>query len=320
MKKTTKQFPIEEMVLDPRCQARAGISNETVDEYADAYTEGRKLPAIEVFLVVGVPYVVDGFHRFAAQRKLGLTFIASEVVGSGSLDEAAWYATGVNTTNGLRRTNEDKRKAVRLALATPAGEDASNRTIAEHVGVSDKLVAEVRDQVRKVAPAGRSFDNPDDVADLAPPAANVGRIKGKDGKSYPARATTRYVKPETPREQEPDTDDQVRESAPDQESEVELDESTSAALPPERRHFIAGAGEIRQLRIRIMRALPDCGARQAFERGMRDAEGALAGATPEVCPYCNGKTCTRCNGRGWVARDQVTQFKATAARMAGAAE
>lgn len=317
MKQTTKQFPIEEMVLDAQCQARAAISNDTVDEYADAYLEGAKFPAIEVFLVVGVPYVVDGFHRFAAQRKVGLTFIPTVIVGSGSLEEAAWYATGANRKNGLRRTYDDKRKAVRLALATPAGREASTRALAEHVGVSHHMITEARAaleaQVRDLAPAEsrpRSFDNPDDVRDLAPAPANVGRVKGKDGKAYPARATTRYVKPAEPVEQEPD-------DVP--EAVVERDDETPSVLPPERATFIALAGEVRQLRIRALRALPDCGARQAVERGLRDAEGALAGATPEVCPYCSGKTCGRCKGRGWVSRDDVAQFKATSARVAGLA-
>jgi hypothetical protein len=70
-----------------------------------------------------------------------------------------------NQSHGLKRTNDDKRLAVKLALQ--AAPDWSNGRIAEHVGVDDKTVAAVRDTLT----SGPEFP------DLKKPAKRV----GKDG-------------------------------------------------------------------------------------------------------------------------------------------
>ena len=56
--------------------------------------------------------------------------------------EARWLASGANAVHGLRRSSEDKRRAVKAAIALRS--ELSNRAIADHVGVDDKTVASVR--------------------------------------------------------------------------------------------------------------------------------------------------------------------------------
>jgi hypothetical protein len=46
---------------------------------------------------------------------------------------ARWYNFSVNQINGLRRTNEDKQRAVKLALAHPQAVGLSDSEIARMV-------------------------------------------------------------------------------------------------------------------------------------------------------------------------------------------
>ncbi len=64
------------------------------------------------------------------------------MVYHGNLHDALRFALGANAHRGLRMTPEDKRNAVRLALA--AFPDYSNRTIAEVCGVSRWTVGQFR--------------------------------------------------------------------------------------------------------------------------------------------------------------------------------
>jgi len=48
---------------------------------------------------------------------------------------------GVSETNGLRRTNADKQRAVRAALSHPAPAKLSDKQIARHIGVDPQTVA-----------------------------------------------------------------------------------------------------------------------------------------------------------------------------------
>jgi hypothetical protein len=56
--------------------------------------------------------------------------------------DAEWYALSTNQKHGLRRTREDKRKAVSRALEIDP--DRSDREIARHLGVSHPFVARLR--------------------------------------------------------------------------------------------------------------------------------------------------------------------------------
>jgi hypothetical protein len=58
----------------------------------------------------------------------------------GTLEDAQWYSFGTNKDHGLRRTNEDKARAVKAALAHPNGAAKSDHQIAKHVGVDVKTV------------------------------------------------------------------------------------------------------------------------------------------------------------------------------------
>src|SRR4051794_18625155 len=63
-------------------------------------------------------WLVDGFHRIAAAAILGHDTIACDV-RPGTLRDAVAHAVGANAAHGLRRTNDDKRRAVETLLRDP---------------------------------------------------------------------------------------------------------------------------------------------------------------------------------------------------------
>lgn len=177
---TVKTVAVGDLVLDERCQARAEINTEAVEEYVEAYRSGKAIPAIEVYLVSGKLYVVDGYHRVPAAREAGATTIECRVVGDGTIDDAAWYATSVNDGHGVRRTRADKRRAVRMALQNPNSAKKSDRAIAEHCGVGHQLVGDVRREHEGVGQVDESSTSTPN------PTKSHNSREGKDGKMYPA--------------------------------------------------------------------------------------------------------------------------------------
>lgn len=131
-----------ELKIDTRCQAREYMDEQALEEYADAYRSGEMLPPLDVFEVDGELVVVDGFHRVEAARRAEVLTLAVRIVGQGSMADAEWHALASNQKHGLRRTREDKRRAVRRALELDPSR--SNREIARHVGVSDPFVGKIR--------------------------------------------------------------------------------------------------------------------------------------------------------------------------------
>jgi len=112
--------------------------------------------------------VVDGQHRVAAARELGLEHIRV-VWFDGSADEAYVEFVRCNVGHGLPLSLDERRAAVRRILQTHA--DRSDRGIAELCGVSPKTVARVRDELGAVGAT-------------EPGATRVGR----DGRARPVDA------------------------------------------------------------------------------------------------------------------------------------
>jgi hypothetical protein len=90
-------------------------------------------------------YLVDGFHRVAAAKQAGITELPF-IEKSGTYREALLFSLGVNSIHGLRRSNEDKRKAVFTLLNDEEWSQWSNRVIAKQCQVSASLVDKLRNE------------------------------------------------------------------------------------------------------------------------------------------------------------------------------
>jgi hypothetical protein len=146
-----KTLDIDQIRTDGGTQSRVGITQAVVDEYAadiEAPDDENGFPAIKVVDDGKSIWLTDGFHRLLAAKQRGDTSIACEVYEATQSD-AQWFSYSVNQAHGLRRSPEDKRHAVGMALLHPTGKGASDRDIAEHVGVSHPLVGKVRAELEK---------------------------------------------------------------------------------------------------------------------------------------------------------------------------
>jgi len=152
------EIAIDAIKIDGGTQARVSINEGAVAEYAEAMTEGEAPPPVVVFFDGADYFLADGFHRYHANRRIGARTLAADV-RTGTLAGAKLFAYGANRGHGLRRTNEDKRKAVAGMLANFA--DWSDNRIAKHVGVDHKTVAAHRVSILGVsqdAPATRTAE------------------------------------------------------------------------------------------------------------------------------------------------------------------
>lgn len=297
--RSTRKVPIEEIEMDHRCQARAEVSHDAVTDYAEAYRSGATLPPPEVFLVSGKLYLVDGYHRVPAAIQAGVGFLRVVIVGEGTMDDAIWYATGVNQGHGVRRSNADKRRAVWMALESPIGQEQSNRVIAEHCGVSHVLVSGVRKEweARQVATVTTCDSDGIQVEEPASPRRRV----GKDGKSYPAKPRAARKPPAEPTPPASAADEGPLPFEP------EYVPPTALPMPDYGPALLGAARRVREARLFALRSVPEhnslVGARQRFEENMRQAQAALDLAVPVLCPHgCNGAGCVRCGNAGWLAK------------------
>lgn len=128
---------------DGGTQPRAKLNEGTVAEYAEAITEGASLPPVVVYHDGADYWLADGFHRFHAHRKIDALDINAEI-RQGTKRDAILHSVGANAVHGLRRTNDDKRKAVTTLLDDAEWSKWSDREIANAVGVSAPYVGSIR--------------------------------------------------------------------------------------------------------------------------------------------------------------------------------
>jgi hypothetical protein len=125
--------------LDGGTQPRAAIDEQIVAEYADAMTNGAEFPPIVVFFDGQTYWLADGFHRYHAAHKAELADFPTDL-RHGTQRDAVLFSVGANATHGLRRTNEDKRRAVLRLLDDDEWKNKGSGWIAAQCAVSDRYV------------------------------------------------------------------------------------------------------------------------------------------------------------------------------------
>jgi hypothetical protein len=176
-----QMLDIAKIRIDGDTQPRMAIDQGVVAEYAGLLESGTDFPPVQVVSDGAVHWLVDGFHRYFAHRKLGRKQIKAEVT-AGLQEEAQWLSLSANKAHGLRRTNNDKAKAVIKALKMRP--QLSDNAISEHVGVSQPTVSKYRTSIedarklREGTPGAKTGGN----KSYNPPT----RI-GRDGRKCAAR-------------------------------------------------------------------------------------------------------------------------------------
>jgi hypothetical protein len=171
-------IPISAVRVDGGTQSRVELNEATVAEYAAALVDGAIFPPITTFFDGEHHWLADGFHRHAANERVGNTEIEADI-REGSRRDAIAFSLCANEKHGLRRSQADKRQAVLTALADPEWTKLSGREIAKLCGVSHDLVARVKreavinDKRASATKPKRLHYDPATAAACQPVTANV---------------------------------------------------------------------------------------------------------------------------------------------------
>lgn len=127
---------LDRIKVDNRFQSRVEINKETVTRYKDSFTNGAMFPPVDIGTIDGYKeetiasdcyslngnspssspsyYLLDGFHRYYAKKKLPLwkQYILAVVHRDISEADAVTLSIKNNRTNGLGYTNKDKAKVL----------------------------------------------------------------------------------------------------------------------------------------------------------------------------------------------------------------
>lgn len=141
------KLTLDKIRLDGGTQPRAELLLDVINEYAEQMRGGAEFPRVIVFFDGQDYWLADGFHRVNAAKEAFPDEPIDADVHQGSQSDAQWYSYSVNQIHGLRRTNEDKQRAVKAALLHPLGARKSDRQIAEHIGAGHALVSRLRKEL-----------------------------------------------------------------------------------------------------------------------------------------------------------------------------
>jgi hypothetical protein len=138
------QLKLQQIRTDGGTQPRAALQPEVIREYQEQMEAGTTFPPPTVFFDGQEYWLADGFHRLSATASAFPSKPIECEVRQGTLQDAQWFSYSANQSHGLRRSNEDKRRAVIAALSHPKGAKLSDRQIAEHCGVGPSMVNDHR--------------------------------------------------------------------------------------------------------------------------------------------------------------------------------
>jgi transcriptional regulator with XRE-family HTH domain/transposase-like protein len=257
------KLPLLSLTVDLAIQQRVSTDDALVVEYSQDIRAWIAQAPIDVFGADGKYIVADGFTRTNACLAAEMDYIYARV-HPGTRRDALLFAIGANRAHGLRRSNEDKHRAVETLLQDPEWSQWSDRRIAEQVGVSDKTVAAAR---RGISNCGISAVEPTGPADaVAPVAAEVYRPHdddepapaapkriGRDGKARSAPTAKTPAPTTPPKVKAPTAKDAMRAAHAVTASLVALEKLSAALLPSDR------APLVEHLRAALLRYAPEGG-------------------------------------------------------------
>jgi protein gp37 len=143
------KIPISQIITDPQVQPRSALSSGIIQEYAELWKEGIEFPPIIVYTDGDSKlWLADGWHRLLAAKVANISDIETDV-RIGTLRDAILYSVGANFDHGMRRTNEDKERAVKKLLGDEKWAKWSDREIARRCKVDHETVGKLRGYLAK---------------------------------------------------------------------------------------------------------------------------------------------------------------------------
>ena len=187
-----EMIAIAKLRRDGGTQSRAMLDPSTVEIYAEERREGATFPAIVVFYDGTNHWLADGFHRVAGFEAAGEAEIEADI-RVGTQRDAILFACGANANHGLRRTTDDKRRAVILLLSDPEWAQWSDREIARRAHVSHILVAKLRDLTGNVSSERKFQTRHGAVATMDTAAIGRSAAHAATLRSVPLDALTQFL-------------------------------------------------------------------------------------------------------------------------------
>lgn len=278
---------VKKLRHDGGTQSRKKRDDAVIAEYAEAMATPEGVKAFPPLRVVydkknRSHWVWDGHHRKLAAAAAGVAEFQC-LVREATQEEAVWLATSANKDHGLRRTTEDKQKAIRDALR--ARPKMSDRVIADHVGVDYKTVAKHREEMEgggeiprltvRQGADGRDYDT---AQTSAPSKAR--------GEKAQAAATAGTLTPDAAPAHKPRV---VREGAQDDPGDDVPSRDVGEDLDAEEVEEEQGGGD-----------LVEDGAMAAPDHYAERAEAAAAGVAADPAEKVTTRICPTCGGVGEV--------------------
>jgi hypothetical protein len=147
---------LNQIRLDGGTQVRASIKEAAVMRYATDLEGGAAFPPMRVFFDGTDYWLSDGFHRYHAALRIGMTDFLCEIE-TGTPRDALYYGSTANNLHGEPMDNADKRKITMIFVDDFEWGQWSNAEIARQLHVSPPFVAKMRGES---APAVRKYITP----------------------------------------------------------------------------------------------------------------------------------------------------------------
>jgi ParB-like chromosome segregation protein Spo0J len=168
------KIELKKIRLDGGTQPRVKIDETTVQSYTEVLLDGKDMPDITVFFDGADNWLADGFHRYHAHKRAGLTEINIQVI-NGTKRDAFIFSLSANAKHGLPRSNEDKRNSVKSCFEDIELSELSDKEIAKICDVSAMTVGRVRKLLQLDVPVrkgkdGRKIDTSAITHKFSPPS------------------------------------------------------------------------------------------------------------------------------------------------------
>jgi len=171
------ELATDDIRRDGGTQPRACMDQVVIAEYTEAMLAGSAFPPVTAFHDGAEYWLADGFHRVAAAEQAQIGVVNVDV-RQGTRRDAVLFAVGANSAHGLRRTNEDKRRAVMVLLGDEEWARWSNREIGRRACVSRRFVDQVRDSLGTV-PSERTYTTKHGTVSTMD-TSNIGKARQKE--------------------------------------------------------------------------------------------------------------------------------------------
>ena len=124
--------------VSSQLQIRHSLNHDQVDTYRNNYLNGIDMPPIEIARLGERYWVVDGFHRLAAMKRISPSYEVDCILLKGlSRDAIRWRAVEANMKHGLALTQDERRGGFNVFVGQRMNRKTSRRKPLRECGPED---------------------------------------------------------------------------------------------------------------------------------------------------------------------------------------